>query len=279
MLTSKLTFKLSQTVRMLSSLAGWHHPKSSQVPSCSPSSTGLSITHRRRRRVMSGSMDGDLGNSSNSGQISTLWSRARADASRLKISIIGSVSSSVTERLHHTSSTPSNCSPSQTREMSPAISIRMRTSTSHLGYCKETSSASVTGGLSTTPSVLPLHPEETLPPSWTIAGQTWSPSGIGITLSRTRSWQRSGMVKFMSTNTSLEIPTPGSTWTSRSSKGTKWRSSVSAAPLTMTVMLWRLPWQLRKQSTLTSSKLWQLTARMLRCYYLDLTIFKGKRFH
>ena len=47
---------------------------------------------------VSGSMDGDLANSGNSGQISTLWSRARAAARQLKISIIGSLSGSVTTK-------------------------------------------------------------------------------------------------------------------------------------------------------------------------------------
>ena len=44
---------------------------------------------------LTGSMDSDLINSSNSGQISTLWSRGRAAARRLKINVTGSLSGSV----------------------------------------------------------------------------------------------------------------------------------------------------------------------------------------
>ncbi|XP_071794611.1 uncharacterized protein [Asterias amurensis] len=63
-----------------------------------------SVVHRTIHRAptaedidlfLTGSMDGDLSNSGNSGQISTLWSRARAASRRLKISITGSLSGSV----------------------------------------------------------------------------------------------------------------------------------------------------------------------------------------
>ena len=55
-------------------------------------------TEEEADQFMSGSMEGDLANSGNSGQISTLWSRARAAARRLKISFIGSLSGSVTTK-------------------------------------------------------------------------------------------------------------------------------------------------------------------------------------
>lgn len=46
-------------------------------------------------QYLSGSMDGPLANSGNSGQISTLWSRARSAARRLKVSISGSATGEV----------------------------------------------------------------------------------------------------------------------------------------------------------------------------------------
>ena len=55
-------------------------------------------TEEEADQFLSGSMEGDLANSGNSGQISTLWSRARAAARRLKIGFVGCFSGSVTTK-------------------------------------------------------------------------------------------------------------------------------------------------------------------------------------